>query len=123
MQNLSKTKIIIIGLISGIFIGFINGFFGGGGGMLVVPILSFLFLLPEKEAHATAIFIILPLCVISSVIYIIQGSIDWLQLLYSSIGFIIGGVLGALLLKKMNNKVLKIIFSLVMIGAGIKLFF
>lgn len=123
MENLSTTKVVFVGLIGGLFVGFLNGFFGGGGGMIVVPILIFLLKMPEKQAHATAIFVILPLCIVSSIIYIIKGSMDWLQLLYSSIGFVIGGVVGALLLKKLNNKVIRIIFSLIMIGAGIKLFF
>ena len=91
--------------------------------MIVVPLLNFLLKLDERKSHATAIFVILPLSIVSSVIYILKGSIDWLQLLYSSIGFLVGGVVGALLLKKMNNKVLKIIFSLIMIAAGIKMFF
>ena len=91
--------------------------------MIVVPLLTFLLGLEEKKAHATAIFIILPLCIISSVIYIQNGSMDWLKLLYSGIGFIIGGIFGALLLKKLNNKVLRIIFSVIMVASGIKLLF
>ncbi|MBQ0017513.1 MAG: sulfite exporter TauE/SafE family protein [Clostridiales bacterium] len=123
MEKLSNKRIIITGLVGGLFVGFLNGFFGGGGGMIVVPLLNFLLKLDERKSHATAIFVILPLSIVSSVIYILKGSIDWLQLLYSSIGFLVGGVVGALLLKKMNNKVLKIIFSLIMIAAGIKMFF
>lgn len=123
MEQLSKTKIILTGLIGGIFVGFLNGFFGGGGGMIVVPLLIFLLKMPEKKAHATAIFVILPLCLVSSIIYVLKGSIDFMQLLYSSIGFMVGGIFGALLLKKLNNKVIRIIFSLIMIGAGIKLLF
>lgn len=122
-MELSEKKIITIGLIGGLFVGFFNGFFGGGGGMIVVPLLTFLLGLDEKNAHATAIFIILPLCIISSVIYIQNGSMDWLKLLYSGIGFIIGGVIGAMLLKKLNNKVLRIIFSVIMVASGIKLLF
>ena len=123
MKNLTNTKIVWIGLIGGLFVGFLNGFFGGGGGMVVVPLLIFLLNLPEKKAHASAIFVILPLCVVSSIVYIIKGSIDWLQLLYSTIGFVIGGVVGALLLKKLDNKVLRIVFAIIMVGAGVKMLF
>ena len=123
MKNLTNTKIVWIGLIGGLFVGFLNGFFGGGGGMVVVPLLIFLLNLPEKKAHASAILVILPLCVVSSIVYIIKGSIDWLQLLYSTIGFVIGGVVGALLLKKLDNKVLRIVFAIIMVGAGIKMLF
>ena len=123
MDNLSNKRIIITGLIGGLVVGFLNGFFGGGGGMIVVPLLMFLLYLPEKQAHATAIFVILPLCIISSLVYILKGSMNWTQLGFSSIGFVVGGAVGALILKKINNKVLRIIFSVVMVAAGIKMLF
>lgn len=91
--------------------------------MIVVPLLIFLLGLREKEAHATAIFVILPISLVSSVVYLINGHVDYLQLLYSVIGFVAGGILGALLLIKMNSKVVRIVFSLIMIVAGIKMIF
>lgn len=123
MEKLSNKRIILTGLIGGLVVGFLNGFFGGGGGMIVVPLLMFLLKMPEKKAHATAIFVILPLCIISSLVYILKGSMDWGQLGFCTIGFVIGGTLGALLLKKIDNKVLRIIFSVIMVGAGIKMLF
>lgn len=123
MENLSRKKIVITGLIGGLIVGFLNGFFGGGGGMIVVPLLMFLLHMEEKKAHATAIFVILPLCIISSLVYILQGSMNWSQLLFCTIGFVVGGTFGALILKKINNKVLRIIFSVIMVGAGVKMLF
>lgn len=119
-KKLTK-KDIVLGLIFGVFVGFINGFFGGGGGMLVVPVLYYIFKMPEKISHATALFVILPLSIASSIIYIIKGGVLSLNLLYSGIGFIVGGIIGAVLLKKLNNKVLRIIFAGIMLIAGIKL--
>ena len=49
----------------GLIIGFINGFFGGGGGMVCVPVLNNFVSLTDKKSHATAILIMLPLCVVS----------------------------------------------------------
>ena len=48
-------------IFSGGLTGFINGFFGGGGGMVCVPVLTGALKLSQKQAHATAIFFILPL--------------------------------------------------------------
>lgn len=123
MKNISNSRITLTGLVGGVFVGFLNGFFGGGGGMLVISLLIFLLKIPEKKAHATAIFVILPLSVVSSVIYILKGSVDYANLLYCSIGFVIGGTVGALLLKKLKSKWIRIIFSLIMMGAGIKMLF
>lgn len=121
MKKDLSLKNIIIGSVGGLFVGFLSGFFGGGGGMIVVPLLIFTLGLSEKEAHATAIFTILPISIASSVVYLLSGSVQYLRLLYATIGFVVGGALGALLLKKMNNKVLRIMFAIIMIIAGVKL--
>ena len=62
------------GAIKGFFaalVGFICGFFGGGGGLVCVPVLERVYKLPTKQAHATAIMVIFPLSVISSFIAIL----------------------------------------------------
>ena len=62
-----------VSVLLGVLIGFVNGLFGAGGGMLVVPVLTFLLGLNTKRAHATAILIILPLCAVSGVVYLTRG--------------------------------------------------
>jgi uncharacterized membrane protein YfcA len=123
MQNNKKTNEVNIFLliISGLFIGFINGFWGGGGGMICVPILVNLLKLPEKKGHATTILIMLPLCISSFIVYLIKGSIDVYLAVNIGIGFVIGGIIGAMLLKNINNVVLKLIFAVIIILGGIKL--
>lgn len=119
----NKVYQVVASVVGGVFVGFINGFFGGGGGMIVVPLLVFLLGLEEKKAHATAIFVILPLSITSSVIYITEGNFELLNLSMVTIGVILGGILGSIFLKKINNKVLRIIFSVVVFIAGIKMMF
>ena len=114
-------KQVVIGLIGGLFVGFLSGFFGGGGGMIVVPLLTFLLGLADKNAHATAIFTILPISIASGVVYAIKGVVNYWFLLYATIGFVVGGILGAFLLNKINNKTLRIIFAIIMIVAGLKI--
>lgn len=120
-KKTNKLVALLYLLLSGIVIGFVNGFWGGGGGMICVPILSTLLKLPEKKAHATAILIMLPLSVASFVVYLLKGTLEWNVAVYVTIGFVCGGVLGALLLKKINNILLRIVFSFVIIAGAIKL--
>jgi uncharacterized membrane protein YfcA len=42
---------------------------------------------------------------------------------FVGIGFVLGGVIGALLLKKINNIILRIVFNIVIIAGGIRLLF
>jgi len=106
-------------LVVGVIIGFINGFWGGGGGMLCVPALSYVVGLNEKNAHATTILIMLPLCIASFVIYVLGGYFEFDKTWTTGIGFVVGGLIGAYLLNGLNNIVLKFIFSIVVLFSGI----
>lgn len=107
--------------LSGVCIGFLNGFFGGGGGMVAVPVLQNVIGLDVKRSHATAIFIILPLCVTSAIAYYFTGSFDFSSGWFVCLGVVGGGVLGAILLKKLNSQIIGFIFAVLMIVAGCKL--
>lgn len=108
-------------ILTGVVTGFCNGFFGGGGGMIVVPMLARILKLEEKKAHATAIAIILPTTIISAIINLINKNFDLSVGIPTSIGVFIGGIIGALLLKKINDKTLAKIFYVTMLIAGIKM--
>ena len=110
-------------LLLGLAIGFINGFWGGGGGMICVPALTLLLKMPDKEAHATTILIMLPLCISSFIVYMLKGALDWQISGVVTSGFVVGGLLGALALKNINNVALRLVFSLIIIAGGVRLLF
>lgn len=114
-----KKKIILIML--GSIVGFLNGFFGGGGGMICVPTLEKGLGLNNKQAHATAIAVIFPLSLVSCVIYIFKGSIESLPLLTVGLGVLVGGIAGSFALKFIPSKTLRIIFAVIMLIGGIRL--
>jgi len=114
------SKIILL-LVVGILIGFVNGFFGGGGGMICVPLLIFCLGLKDKESHATAILIMLSISLVSIFIYLTNFEIDYEIALYVVIGSVVGGIIGSLLLKRLSNLWIRLIFALIMIFAGINI--
>ena len=121
MKNSPKSpKLIIVGL-CGVIIGFINGFFGGGGGMICVPLLERICKYNNKYSHATTLCVILPLSIISSFVYICNNSINFVDLCYITVGAIIGAGLGAIFLKKINSKYIRIVFTILMLIAGVKM--
>lgn len=109
--------------LTGVIAGLINGVFGGGGGMIVVPMLIMLLKCDPKKAHATAILIILPLSLVSGLFYALFGNLNFQVFIPVSIGVVLGGAVGALLLSKLSNKWIIIIFSAVMAVAGVKMLF
>ncbi len=114
------SKVLIL-ILTGVVTGAVCGLFGGGGGMIVVPMLTLLCALKEKEAHATAIAIILPITLISGIIQIISGNYDLNVGIPTLIGSVIGGAIGGILLKKISGKWLVKIFAVIMLIAGVKL--
>ncbi len=110
-------------LFIGFFIGIINGFLGGGGGMICVPALKYFCGKEDKHAHATTLFVMLPLCVVSFVVYLLAEELRLNNALFVIIGFVVGGFLGAILLKKLKNFWLDIIFCGVTLFCGVRLLF
>ena len=119
--NINKTKKNnLFYLLLGGVVGFINGFFGGGGGMLCVPGLI-LGGKNDKEAHATTLFVMLPLSIVSFVVYILIQDINLKNSLFVVIGFVVGGFVGAILLKKLKSVWIEAIFCVVTIGCGVRM--
>ena len=112
-------KTVVIGLV----VGLCNGLFGSGGGTVVVPAMEKFLHMEEHKSHATAIAIILPLTLVSTVIYIYKGFFDFSLAWQTSLGGILGGVLGAMLLKKISAGVLRKIFGVFIIAAAVRMVF
>ena len=116
-ENVSLWKCLLAGLAAG----FVNGFFGAGGGMVLVPLLIWLVGLPDKLAFSSAISIILPLCIVSLVIY---GRHDMLPLsdaLPYLIGGAGGGVLAGLWFQKVPAKWLHLALGALILLGGVRL--
>ena len=107
-------------VIGGFLLGAVNGFFGGGGGMLCVPFLM-LMGLQNKKAHATAILTMLPISIASAIVYYSHGFVDFWIVLWVSLGAVVGALVGAIILKKLPARAISYIFPIIMIAAGIKM--
>lgn len=113
-----RIKIMALGLVTG----FLSGLFASGGGMIAVPGLVYFVKTGEKEARAIAIFCILPMVLTSMFFYNRAGNIDYKMGILCGIGGLVGGWIGAKLLKKINDKYLSLIFIIFLIYAAILTF-
>lgn len=105
---------------SGFSIGIVNGVFGAGGGMIAVPLLKKNGL-DQKQAHANAVAVILPITVISAILYLIKGYVTFSESFAFVPTGLIGSVIATYLLQRFSNKLLQKIFAVFMIYAGIRL--
>lgn len=119
-----KTKSIFIKQITaGAVTGAVNGIFGGGGGMVAVPLLEGMLGYKNKQSHATAIFVIAPICLASAIIYIINGYARADVIIPAALGTAAGGYLGAYLLSEFSVKAVDFIFIAIMLIAGLRMLF
>ena len=100
--------------------GLANGFFGGGGGMILVPLLVRRCGLSQRQAFATSVAIILPLCILSSIIYYFRGGLDLMNALPYLAGGLVGGWVGGKMFKRVNMLWLRRVFALLILYGGVK---
>lgn len=75
---------------------------------------------PQKS-RGTSVFCILPMVLTSSFFYYKGNFINWKTSILCGIGGAIGGYIGAKLLKKLPDKVLKIAFTIFLIYVSLKM--
>lgn len=112
-----KKKLLSIGILTGV----LNGMLGGGAGMLCVPLLRKQFG-DEKKAHAYTVSTVLAASIVSAIIYMIYGQIDYSM----SWRYLLGGVLsvpiGVFLLKKAKPSFIRKSFAVFMIYCAVRIF-
>ena len=117
IQLKKYTKLSLIGFIAGL----VSGFFSTGGGLILVPSFLYLLEMDSQKARGTSVFCILPMVLTSSIFYYKGNFIDWKIAVLCAIGGAAGGYIGAKLLKKLPEKVLKIAFTIFLIYASFKM--
>ena len=102
--------------------GFVSGFFGSGGGIIVVEGLERIGL-EEHRAHATSLTVIFPISVVSAALYYGGGFVPLSDMLWLCGGAVLGGFIGARLLGRIATKWLNRLFTLLMLVSGVRLLF
>ena len=100
--------------LAGFLIGLINSLIGACGGIITVAALK-KDGMEQNEAHANAIAVILPLSIISTVFYVINGYAGIRDALIFLPAGIAGAVAGGILLPKIPQKILRKILLLYVI--------
>ena len=114
MGNRNKLRL------AGALAGLVNGLFGGGGGMVLLPLLQRWSGLRGKEVFATCVASILPVCALSAALYFLHGGLDLGMALPYLLGGLMGGAVGGLTFRKIPVKWLKLVFALFLLYGGVK---
>ena len=100
--------------------GIANGIFGGGGGMVFIPVLSRWGGLEQRKLYPSCVAVVFPVCLVSATVYLLRGSVDFMTAVPYLAGGFIGGFLGGKLYGKVSTKLLKWLFAIFLFYAGVK---
>ena len=106
----------------GALAGAANGFFGGGGGSVLVPLLTGRCGMDQRRAFATSVAVILPLCALSAAIYLWRGGLDVAAALPYLLGGAVGGWAGGRWFRGVKMPWLRRAFGLLLIYGGVRSF-
>ena len=120
-----STRYAYLGLLlAGFAAGVVNGLLGAGGGIITVFALRAIYkekMSKKNDVFAHALCVMLPLSLLSCIIYFVRGS-------FSADGFgvfiipaVLGGAVGGALLGKIRTELLGRLFSALVIVSGILL--
>lgn len=109
-----------IGLISGL----LAGTLGVGGAIVVIPALVFILGLTQHQAQGTSLaFMIPPIGIFAAWNYWKAGFVNWKFALVLALTFMVGAYIGSVYSIQMPEKLLRKIFSILLLVTAIKMFF
>jgi len=117
-----KARDIVKNIATGISVGIVNGFFGSAGGIIAVEAMERQGM-EEKSAHATALLVIFPISILSALLYIGAGYFNWEAALFTGIGALAGGIVGAFALKKLDTVFINGLFTAIILITGVRMLF
>ncbi|MEI6216673.1 MAG: sulfite exporter TauE/SafE family protein [Actinomycetes bacterium] len=110
-SEVTRKRYIFVTLIAGV-IGIYCGYFGAGSGSMTIVILMQLLSLEIKVAQAMKNLLIGIANGVAAVAFIFSSHVHWLVAIPLAIGCYIGGRTGPIIVRRMNQKYLKIITAI-----------
>ncbi len=110
--------LLVEGAIAALMMGLSLGLLGGGGSILAVPILTFVFGLAPKTAIATSLIVVGVTSLATALLYARRGYVVWRTGLTFAAFAIVGSFIGGDLARYIRGEWLLILFALMMLVTG-----
>jgi uncharacterized membrane protein YfcA len=117
-ESVAPTRLALVGSAAGL----LGGFFGVGGGIILVPLLVWLGL-GRHRAHATSLASFIVIATAGAISFGVAGAIDIRFGVAVGIGGVVGSVIGASVMSRLSSQTLAIVFASVLLVAGLRMVF
>ncbi|MFW5838552.1 MAG: sulfite exporter TauE/SafE family protein [Bacillota bacterium] len=114
----TKSK-ILSSLFWGAIIGFISGYFGAGGGLSMLVVLTMILGYDLKTGVGTSLFIMVFTAFVGATSHIIIGGTLWIPLIITSIAALVGANMASLFANRVNHKKLNLVIGYGLLTLGI----
>jgi uncharacterized membrane protein YfcA len=115
---------ILLYLLIGLIAGVLSGLIGIGGGVIIVPILIFLFGFTQQQAQGTTLAMLVPpIGILAAWTYYKQDYVNVKVAVLLAAGFFIGSLFGAKLATSLSNEILEKIFGVAILLIALKMIF
>jgi uncharacterized membrane protein YfcA len=111
----------IAGLLGGLLTGLAGGFFGVGGGIVLIPLLTGRFAATQHQAHGTSLAVIGATALVSIVVYGLQGNVAWWTALAIGLTSVLTSRYGARLATRTSAGGLKRAFAVFLVVVAVRL--
>ena len=109
---------ILIGVAAGIA----SGFFGIGGGLLMIPAMVYFFNLSQHQAQGTSLAVLTPpLLLFAAIKYYNDGNVNLRMAVFIALGFVGAAYLGARFATFIPDPILKRLFGVLLLIVSIKM--
>jgi uncharacterized membrane protein YfcA len=117
---MTQVMYVLLGLIAGVF----GGMFGVGGGVILIPAMVYFFGLTQHQAQGTTLAIMVPpIGLLAAWRYYQSGNVKLAMALLICAGFLVGGYLGASLVQKIPELLMKRMFGSLLMLIALKMIF
>jgi uncharacterized protein len=116
LQSLAlDPKLLAIGLGGGL----LSGLLGVGGGIVMVPLLVLWAAYSQRDAHAISLGAIIPISIAGIATYGVAGEVRYGTAIALAAGSIVGARIGAEFLARVDERLLKIVFGVFLVGVAV----
>lgn len=111
----------LVTVLAGLLVGVASGILGVGGGILLVPLMTIGFAMPQHLAQGTSLAAIIPTSVVGAVTHDRRANVlRWAALLIA-LGAVAGAVIGALIALRLPRELLARAFAVMLLFAAYRL--
>ncbi|MFM8519286.1 MAG: TSUP family transporter [Solirubrobacterales bacterium] len=119
MERGRLIKLVLLGTAAGAF----SGLLGVGGGTVIVPMLIAFLGYSERLATGTSLAAIVLIALFAVITFAFYGQVAWGTGLLLSIPAVGGVLLGTTLQQKVSERLISLVFAVVLVGVAIQMFF